>query len=244
MNFIAFIKKYSHCLWALFLPVYLFIFFAVEHFITENYWNTALPLDSMVPFIKEFVIAYCLWYPAMAAVGIFLLIKDIPAFRRYMWFIIVGFSMSLLICAVIPNGQDLRPEQLANDDLFSRLIADIYRVDTNTNVLPSVHIVGSMAVLFGVFDSRLLKNPIIRISTVILVVLICASTVLIKQHAVIDVAAGLILSGLVYLLIYFPRYMPKRMKRRLIRINNKYGRSHSRYLKIRLYFIENLMKLN
>ena len=46
----TFIHDHPHIWWGLFLPVYLGIFFTIEHFITDNYWSmrsmTAAPSAS------------------------------------------------------------------------------------------------------------------------------------------------------------------------------------------------------
>ena len=41
----SFIHDHPHIWWGLFLPGYLGIFFTIEHFITDNYWATQLPID-------------------------------------------------------------------------------------------------------------------------------------------------------------------------------------------------------
>ena len=35
-----FINTHKHMWWGLYLPVYLIMFFTIEHFITDNYWAT------------------------------------------------------------------------------------------------------------------------------------------------------------------------------------------------------------
>ena len=40
-----FIHDRPYVWWGLFLPVYLALFFTIEHFITDNYWATQLPID-------------------------------------------------------------------------------------------------------------------------------------------------------------------------------------------------------
>ena len=45
----TFIHDHPHIWWGLFLPVYLGIFFTIEHFITDNYWATQLPIDYKIP---------------------------------------------------------------------------------------------------------------------------------------------------------------------------------------------------
>ena len=70
-----------------------------------------------------------------------------------------------------------------------------WHVDTNTNVFPSVHVVGSAGAALAVWDSpRLRAQPLLRWGVVLLAALICVSTLFIKQHAILDVVSGLVLS--------------------------------------------------
>lgn len=197
-------KKYKHALWALYLPIYLIAFFVLEHYIGRDadYWVSYTPLDDVIPFCEYFVIFYYLWYVYMGAVGIWLLFEDGDKFRRYMWFIAIGFSLSIIFMALFPNGQDLRPAAFERDNIFTRLIGAIYKVDTNTNVLPSLHVVGAFAAYFGLCDSKFGKKVWVNISGLLLAILITASTVFIKQHSILDVYAGLAVSAVLYILVY------------------------------------------
>ena len=114
----------------------------------------------------------------------------------------IGFGLCLLICVIFPNGQDLRPAEFERQNFFTDIIGLIYAADTNTNVLPSMHVVGAMACCYAVFHSKALSSPWLRAGTIVLTVLVNLSTVLIKQHSFLDVIAGLILSGILYFIIY------------------------------------------
>lgn len=201
--------KHKHLLLLAYIPLYLTAFFLIEKYITTDYWVSYIPLDDVIPFLEGFVILYCLWYPFMICTGLYLLIKDIPAFERYMWFIIIGFTTCIAICAIFPNGQNLRPAEFERINLFTGMVEAIYRVDTNTNVLPSMHVVGSLAAAFAIFDCDALKNKLIRISTVILTALICISTVLIKQHSILDIFAGIAVSIPIYFIVYRKKVFAK-----------------------------------
>ena len=196
--------------YALWLPIYLLAFALMEQRPQTAYWATQLPLDRCIPFCEWFVLFYCAWYPLLVAVGIYLLLRDAPVFRRYMAFLAVTFFVSVFIWLLLPNGQDLRPHVFSHSNPATALIAALYRIDTNTNVLPSVHVVGAVGAAFAVWDSsRLRSHPSIRRGVVILAALICASTLLIKQHTVLDVAAGLMLSALAALPIYLLPYQAR-----------------------------------
>lgn len=209
-----YIREHRYVLLVLYLPVYLIWFALVEHMIptSDLCWVSYLPLDDKIPFLPPFILAYVSWYPFLAVPALVLLIKeDRDAFIRYAAFIIAGFSISLLICMIWPNCQNLRPAEVDTGNLFGFLINAIYSADTNTNVLPSMHVVGCIAVVSACFDSRYLRK--MRIPGLIWGILICASTVFVKQHSILDVFAGLALGLVIAVVIY--GFVKKKMRTRL-----------------------------
>ena len=94
--------------------------------------------------------------------------------------------------------QELRPVSFERDNIFTRFMGWFYNFDTNTNVCPSLHVVGAMAVLFAGWRGEHLKKPVIRALLIVVTVFICLSTVFLKQHSVIDVAAALALCVAAY----------------------------------------------
>lgn len=189
--------------YTLWLPFYLLGFLALERLSNRGYWATQLPIDARIPFCEWFVIPYCLWYPFLIAVGLYLLYRDREAFRRYMLFLGSTFLLSELVWLVLPSGQDLRPAVFPRENPLTALIAGLYRVDTNTNVFPSVHVVGSVGAALALWDCRGLESrKHLRRGAAALAAAICLSTVFIKQHAVLDAAGGLLLAGLAARLVY------------------------------------------
>lgn len=195
-------QNWKYLLW---LPVYLLCFFLLEQRPMETYWATQIPLDNRIPFCEWFAIPYCLWYPLLVGVGLYLFFRDSRSFRRYMWFLALTFFASTLIWLLIPNGQDLRPAVFPRDNLLTRMMEGLYSIDTSTNVFPSVHVVGSVGAALAVWDCPALrKRKWLCIAITILAVLICISIVFVKQHGVLDLAGGLALSALAGLIIYNP----------------------------------------
>jgi membrane-associated phospholipid phosphatase len=198
-----YIQEHKYVLLVLYLPIYLIWFALVERMVpsTEGCFVSYLPLDDKIPFLPGFILAYVLWYPFLIIPVVVTLLKDDRrAFIRYAAFIIAGFSISLTICMIWPNCQLLRPSDVDTSTLCGWLVNAIYSADTPTNVLPSMHVVGCMAVLAVTFDSKYLKK--VRVPAVIIAVAICAATVFVKQHSILDVFAALALSLVLYLIIY------------------------------------------
>ena len=184
-----------------FLPVYVIMFIVAEKLITADYWVSWCILDDYIPFVKEFVFIYVLWYPLMIGMALWLLWKDRRAFRRYGWATITGLTASVIIFFIIPSGQELRPDVLGTD-FASNLLRGIYSADTNTNVLPSMHVVGTLSAICAAFDTTSFKKKWIKWLILLMGVGINASTVLIKQHSILDIFAGIALFAVIFLFVY------------------------------------------
>ncbi len=194
-------KNRRHFGFVLFLPMYLFAFWALEQYTAPQYWISYIPLDDSIPFVDFFVIFYCMWYAYVIGTGLFLMFTDVPVFQKFMLHLMIGLVLSLLICFVFPSAQELRPDKFEKHNLFTVTIQAIYAVDTNTNVLPSMHAVGTLAAAIAACKSAKFHKSM-KWFMILLAVLICVSTVLIKQHSVLDLFAGILLSVPTYFLAY------------------------------------------
>lgn len=195
----------------LYFPVYLLLFYVVEHAVTQGYWVSWCPLDDWIPFVRQFVYIYVLWYPLMVGMTLWLLVRDTRAFVRYGWTVIIGLTASIALFFLFPSGQELRPAQVPGDDLAAMLVRAIYAVDTNTNVFPSMHVVGTLAAVRAAWDTRSISGRA-RWAIAVLGVLINLSTVLIKQHSALDILGGAVLFAIVALPVYALTGKRKRKK--------------------------------
>ena len=96
----------------------------------------------------------------------------------------------------------LRPEVFPRDNALTRFIAGFYVFDTNTNVCPSLHVIGSLAAFFAFWYAPVFSAKKWRIASAIAAFLICISTVFMKQHSVLDVLAALPLCAIAYYFAY------------------------------------------
>ena len=153
-----FIKEHPHMWWGLYLPVYLTMFFIIEHLITDNYWATQTAIDDYIPFCEWFIFPYDAWAFLLVAIGLYLIVKDGEGFRRYMWTIMITFTTATVFCALVPNGQDLRPAVMEHHNIAAWLLQNTYALDTNTNVFPSVHVLGVIAAVSAVWHTPGLRK--------------------------------------------------------------------------------------
>lgn len=197
-----YIKENPHVWYLLLLPAFLLAFALAERLVPSDgdYWVSYLPLDDYIPFAEVFIIPYCSWYLLLFCVGLYLLLFDGENFKKYMLFVMLGNITALIFCVLSPNGQELRPEAFARDNLLTWVVGNIYAADTNTNVFPSMHVIGSVGAAVAVFKSR--KMRFWRVPVLIVAALVIVSTVFVKQHSVLDILGGFIWCVPLYLGIY------------------------------------------
>ncbi len=184
-------KRRAHLWYILILPVYLILFAIAEKLVVSDYWVSHLPIDDQIPFCEWFIFPYVSWYMFLVVPGLILLFKDPDGFRRYMTLIGIGFISTVAFCLLFPNGQNLRPAVMPRDNIATRLVSRIYAADTNTNVLPSVHVIGCYAVAYTAKKRLPAKKKRLFGPIAALAVLISVSTVFVKQHSVLDILAAI-----------------------------------------------------
>lgn len=211
-----FLKKYRHA-WLIFtyLPIYLLWFFLLEQHVTGNYYIIQSPLDRYIPFNEYFIVPYLLWFPFIAVSVLFFIFRDKAEYYRLCGVLISGMTVFLLVSTLFPNGLSLRPDlsKLGRDNFFLDLIAGLHKADTSTNVCPSIHVYNSLAVCFALLTSVHLKGKtLVKSGTLVLTVLICMSTVYLKQHSVIDVFWAAVLF-LITVPVFYGRLLKENFRR-------------------------------
>ena len=191
--------EFSHVWLLLYWPLFGLGFSYVERFYpVAHYINMHCALDDLIPFNEWFLIPYLFWFVYLIGAVAYTFFFDVPGFRRMMRFVMITYSVTLIIYFLFPTCQMLRPEVFPRDNALTRFIAGFYVFDTNTNVCPSIHVLGSVAAMLGLCDCRRLQNPKLKLLFILLCVLICISTVFMKQHSVLDVLAALPLCVIAY----------------------------------------------
>lgn len=197
--------KYSHAWTLLYFFIYMAWFMWLEKTVTPDsaYTNIHVKFDDMIPFCEWFVIPYLLWFVYVVVVVGFVFFTSRKEFYQASAYLFIGMSMCLLICTLWPNGQDLRVEEFTNDNILTSLMSIVYHADTNTNVFPSIHVYNSIAAVIILCKSHKLKNMTwIKVAAGVLSVSIILSTMFLKQHSVIDVLGGIVLSAIMYVPVY------------------------------------------
>ena len=139
-------------------------------------------------------------------------------FHKIIMIAIATYTFTVIVYLLFPNMQELRPAEFPRDNFLTRFMAGYYEMDTNTNVLPSLHVIGAFAVQTAAWHSKRLGTPLWRTVFTVTAVLISLSTVFLKQHSILDVFAGLLVCLPAYLLIYLLP-LRKNKKKGLVTVN-------------------------
>lgn len=184
--------EFKHLIYLIYWPIYGILFLTVERlWIRDSYYPMYCTWDDKIPFCEYFLIPYMFWFVYLVGIHIYTLLFDVESFVKMEKFVIVSYTIAIVTYMIFPNCQELRPLAFERDNIFTRFMAGFYEFDTNTNVCPSVHVIGSVAVSVGAWNSKHFGTRGWRIIFTVVTVLISISTVFLKQHSILDVLAAI-----------------------------------------------------
>jgi len=212
-----------HAVYLIYVPIYVICFEFLEKRVT-TFHIINIAFDSKLPFLEIFVVPYMFWFVFIFAGGLYFFLKEPDNFKPLMKNLILGMSVSLVICFVYPNGLTIRPTVFPRDNIFTDVVKWLYATDTPTNVFPSVHVANSLAMFAAIWRSEKLtrKHRGIQFASLVVTILIILSTMLIKQHSVLDVTGALIMGYVNYAIVYghWPKISFQR-KEKLVPVSSK-----------------------
>ncbi len=185
-----------------FWPVFGVLFWYLEEFGKGRFHEVYCSWDDKIPFCEYFIIPYYFWFLFLIGMIVYGFFWDDDAFKNYMKFTVLSYCSTIIIYLIYPTVQNLRTEEFVRDNIFIDMVKHTYIKDTNTNVCPSIHVLGTMAVYFAARKSKLFGSIIWRIAFFAVSVLIIVSTVFVKQHSVIDIFSALLLGIILYPVVY------------------------------------------
>lgn len=200
----GFCQKYRHGIpLVIFGIIYLSWFSYLERTVVRNYRVIHMAVDDHIPFLEVFIIPYLLWFFYVAGVIMVFFFKDKDDYYKTCTFLFTGMTIFLIISTLWPNGHHLRPYIMPRDNIFTDMVAALWRTDTPTNLWPSIHVYNSLGAHFAIVNSKQFENRKgIRRASLVLCVSIILSTMLIKQHSVFDVLTAFGLAAVMFALVY------------------------------------------
>ena len=160
--------------------IYFILFLLTENLIPpERCHIMHCAVDDMIPFNEYFLIFYTGWYLLVAGSLAYYFLYDVQRFKELDLYIFVTQVVAMAVYIVYPSIQDLRPTEFARDNFFTHLAQAFYHFDTNTNVCPSLHVIGSMAVvlvlalLYALLLSASVAPTLFLAVCLVLLVIVC-----------------------------------------------------------------------
>lgn len=199
-----FYERYKH---AIPLFIYAIIYLSWFGYLEKTVKRPAnlihMNLDDKIPFCEVFIVPYLLWFVYISAVVLYFFFKDKQDYYRACTFLFTGMTVFLVVSTLWPNGYHLRPAVMPRDNIFSTMVAMLYKTDTPTNLWPSIHVYNSLGAHFAVFrNEKLHRKPVVHIGSLVLCVSIILSTMFLKQHSVFDVLTAFIMAAVMYIVVY------------------------------------------
>ncbi len=206
--------EYRHLLLLSGWIVYFTLYFLTENLIpAEICYPVHSPIDDIIPFCEIFIIPYFGWYFLIVYSLGFFLLYNVDQFKNLQIYIMITQGLAMACYILFPTRQDLRPEFFERDNVFTWLIGILYAGDTNTGVCPSLHVAYSLGIA-----STWLKEKSAGWSKkafiVIFVILVCLSTMFIKQHSAVDFFVALPVCLIAEIAVFGKKYWLKKIKRR------------------------------
>lgn len=183
--------EFSHLKLLIAWPIYFAAYFLTENLIPAEVCHVIwCPLDDIIPFCELFLIPYVGWYFLIAGSLLYFMLYNPQNFRNMMRYIIITQIFAVAIYVVFPSRQDLRPEVFPRDNILTAIIGLLYSLDTSTGVCPSLHVAYSI----GIASTWIREKSVgaaVKILIVLFAILVCLSTMFIKQHSAVDFFAAL-----------------------------------------------------
>ena len=210
-----FLKRYKHAGYLIYMIGYLIVFQFLEKTVTTNFHEIHIWIDDEIPFCEYFIIPYFMWFAFVAVTIVYFLFQDKKGYYKLITFLFTGMTLFLLVSYMYPNGHHLRPNEFARDNIFVDMVKLLYKADTDTNVLPSIHVYNSIGCYIAISKCpKLRQKKGIQVGSFVLMILIILATMFLKQHSVVDVVAGMVMARMIYEIVYhYEDYLDYEKKR-------------------------------
>lgn len=169
----------------------MFTYYATQLFVSENatYYDFSISLDGMLPAVPFFIVFYVLAYVQWVFSYIYHCRESETLCYKITAADIIA-KVFCVFCFVFLPMQIVRPV-FENNNIFESFTSLIYSLDKPSNLFPSIHCLESWLCFRGALMMKN-KNPYYIIGQGVLTILVFASTVLLKQHFIVDIPAGIL----------------------------------------------------
>lgn len=177
----------------------LFLFFLIyiptnRHFVflgATNEFSLFFPWEKGIPFVSWMIVPYLL-FNVLFLLPLFLLPRQKMK----------ELGMATALCTICAGflffifPAQLGFERVLPNDSTRFIYEKLFRIDTPTNLVPSLHV--AYSTLFFLSCVNFFRSKIAKILWSILIFIIIASTLFTHQHHVLDIVSGILLGELSY----------------------------------------------
>ena len=168
----------------------------------ESYhWDRSLPIDMQIPFLPWTILIYFGVFGWWFLVYWNIANRDRRGADRFFCALLLAKTRRLMIFIFSPTSTT-RPVLVGNT-VWVDLLRLLYQFDTPDNLCPSIHCMLGWMCWIGIRGKRDV-SPVVRFISLLLAVAVCLSTLTVKQHELVDVVGGILLSEICYMTAGLP----------------------------------------
>lgn len=161
------------------------------------HYDLSLPLDHRLPYVPSFYLIYFLAFVSWAA-GFVLIFRESP---EHCGKVMMGELIAKLLCLVfylVLPTRIVRPEP-EGSGVFALITRLTYFFDTPDTLFPSVHCLESWLCWRGMFGCKSLGRGV-KGGFLVIALLVFLSTLLVKQHVLVDIPSAMLVGEIGLLL--------------------------------------------
>ena len=176
----------TYLLWSFGVGVAFFTIYPALNWLTSlRSWRLHLyfPAELAIPFVPELVWAYASMYVLFAMPLFFLPAKRMPALGRQL----IAGSILSGVCFLLFPAELGFARAIPTREPYMSLFTSMFGVDHPYNLVPSLHVIYSVAIVLACADCA---RPPVRALLWSWLAVIVASTVLVHQHHLLDLVVA------------------------------------------------------
>lgn len=163
--------------------------------------NLKIPFDDKIPFVKELILVYHTFFFLVLLTCILTFLYRKELFRKLIFTLFIAQILAYVIFMSFQTYVPRYDVAKLGDDIFSRLVYHTYQIDNSYSGAPSLHVC-NMCISAWYF-AKLPFKKMTKILVIAYMMLVAATTVLVKQHVFLDIPFGILHAGLCVLLSNF-----------------------------------------
>ena len=153
--------------------------------------SLSTPLDEKIPVLPAWVTIYFLSFVSWAVTVFWIMMES----KRHAYRLCGVYTIIMIVSTVCFLAYPVtieRPE-ITGSGLFNEWMRFLYRVDSPTNLCPSLHVVISYLCWRCTLDCKKIPKWY-QWFNLIFLILVCFTILFVKQHFIADIGAGLVVS--------------------------------------------------